>query len=333
VAGNRPLLTVAIPTYNRAPLLDKQLTWLSGALSDRGEDCEVLVSDNGSDDATADVIAKWRPRVQARSFQHNRHSSNIGAVRNIAHCLQSAEGRYVWAISDDDPIMPGTITYIVDRLKGKSDVGLLNLNYSTYKAATGELIAERCYSFTRDEDHADGRGVFEQCLDEDVFGVATTTAQVYSSDLVRQAVAAWPAGLDNLAVQIFWSGFCALRGGMGVTADEHLKCSIGAHYFTGDPLLKFRLRFPDMAEVALKLNEVGYSREACERVVLRQVGALPSNARLVAMSARRAPGPTARALGAWFSTLKWAGWGRVASYAVTRIARRVQRRRALPRVL
>ena len=40
------LLTLAIPTYNRAELLDKQLTWLAQAIIGIESDCEIFVSDN-----------------------------------------------------------------------------------------------------------------------------------------------------------------------------------------------------------------------------------------------------------------------------------------------
>jgi hypothetical protein len=40
------LLTIAIPTYNRADLLDKQLTWLSQGIKGFESECEILVSDN-----------------------------------------------------------------------------------------------------------------------------------------------------------------------------------------------------------------------------------------------------------------------------------------------
>ncbi|GCL41722.1 glycosyl transferase family protein [Dolichospermum planctonicum] len=44
------LLTIAIPTYNRAELLDKQLTWLSRAIKGFKTECEILVFDNCSDE-------------------------------------------------------------------------------------------------------------------------------------------------------------------------------------------------------------------------------------------------------------------------------------------
>ena len=40
------LLTIAIPTYNRAALLDKQLAWLATAIKGFESECEIIISDN-----------------------------------------------------------------------------------------------------------------------------------------------------------------------------------------------------------------------------------------------------------------------------------------------
>jgi glycosyltransferase involved in cell wall biosynthesis len=54
------LLTIAIPTYNRADLLDKQLEWLSQAIKGYESECEIFVSDNCSSDHTQEIIQKWQ---------------------------------------------------------------------------------------------------------------------------------------------------------------------------------------------------------------------------------------------------------------------------------
>ncbi len=52
------LLTIAIPTYNRAEYLDKQLGWLAEAIKGYESDCEILVSDNCSTDHNQSIISK-----------------------------------------------------------------------------------------------------------------------------------------------------------------------------------------------------------------------------------------------------------------------------------
>ncbi len=96
--ADEPLVTIAIPTFNRAgsylPLC------LECALGQSYENLEVFVSDNCSSDATTQVVAaREDPRVR-----YHRHESNIGPVKNWNFCIQQARGRYFLMLQDDDSI-------------------------------------------------------------------------------------------------------------------------------------------------------------------------------------------------------------------------------------
>jgi len=54
------LLTIAIPTFNRATLLDRQIAWLAKIIKEFESECEIFISDNCSIDNTQDVIKKWQ---------------------------------------------------------------------------------------------------------------------------------------------------------------------------------------------------------------------------------------------------------------------------------
>jgi glycosyltransferase involved in cell wall biosynthesis len=94
-----PMLTIAIPTFNRAGFLQNLLKLLKDEVSTLAA-VEVLVSDNGSTDGTDAVIAMfsavWPALVSTRS------KSNIGADNNIRRCFDLARGRYIWIMGDDD---------------------------------------------------------------------------------------------------------------------------------------------------------------------------------------------------------------------------------------
>jgi glycosyltransferase involved in cell wall biosynthesis len=99
-----PLLTIAIPTYNRAAILERQLAWLAAAVRGHEADCELIVSDNASTDETPQVIDRWRAGLPAVLIRTHRQAQNVGAIRNIAWCIASASGRYVWSVGDDDAV-------------------------------------------------------------------------------------------------------------------------------------------------------------------------------------------------------------------------------------
>ena len=52
------LLTIAVPTYNRAELLNKQLAWLAKSIKGYESECEIIISDNCSEDNTQEIVKK-----------------------------------------------------------------------------------------------------------------------------------------------------------------------------------------------------------------------------------------------------------------------------------
>jgi glycosyltransferase involved in cell wall biosynthesis len=88
-------VSVVIPTHDRSSWL--RLT-LRSVLRQRNVDLEVFVVDDGSTDATADVVARMRePRVR---FVHHDHPRGVSASRN--HGAELARGEWVAFIDDDD---------------------------------------------------------------------------------------------------------------------------------------------------------------------------------------------------------------------------------------
>jgi glycosyltransferase involved in cell wall biosynthesis len=103
----RPLVTIAIPTFNRA-------SWLKGcvdsALSQTHANFEVLVSDNASTDETPAVLKEFNdPRLRIL-----RQQSNIGIMPNWNACLAAAKGEFIVFVPDDDRIAP----WMLDRCAG-----------------------------------------------------------------------------------------------------------------------------------------------------------------------------------------------------------------------
>lgn len=105
-----PLLTIAIPTYNRADYLQELLSNLMEQLVQRPE-IELLISDNASTDETTSVVLgllKENPGVR-----YIRNPTNIGADANFLQCFEMATGKYFWLVGDDDIVAPGGIAKIL----------------------------------------------------------------------------------------------------------------------------------------------------------------------------------------------------------------------------
>lgn len=264
-------LTIGIPTFNRAALLDKQIGWLARAIKGHESECEVIITDNCSTDDTPQVIASWQPAFARTTLRVNRHSTNVGAIRNIAYCIREATSTYVWTIGDDDRIYEHTLSYVLHALKQDPGLALLTLNFSSRWAQTGMIRFERC--FTIDDDFAapTGKALLERCLQQDEGGVACTTAQVYRTDLAHRALADWPEGVSNDGVQIYWTAFCAFHGPMKATKEAYMEITAGTHYFLEDRKLWFTLVYAHIPEVYVRLMNLGYPPPFCRDLVIRQV--------------------------------------------------------------
>lgn len=130
-----PLLTIAIPTYNRSRFLRELLQSLRGDLWGESR-IELIVSDNFSSDNTPSVVAEFVAQgMQIRSI---RNAANIGADANFVRCFEAAQGTYFWLIGDDDLVAPGAVPSILDRCQS-ADWDMVYLSQFAIKEPVGEL--------------------------------------------------------------------------------------------------------------------------------------------------------------------------------------------------
>ena len=120
----KPLLTIAIPTYNRAEILKQLLSELAGQLENDPR-VELIVCDNASPDATQAVVDEYRKCGLAMLYVRNE--SNLGADRNILQCFSRAGGKYVLVLGDDDYILPGGLAKLLQILSGDEEYDLVYL--------------------------------------------------------------------------------------------------------------------------------------------------------------------------------------------------------------
>ena len=100
---SRPLVSIAIPTYNRSAWLR---TALASAQAQTYEPLEIVVSDNASVDGTAEMV-----REMARADDRIRlfvNETNIGGL-NYLQALKRCRGDYVKFLNDDDLLLPGAV--------------------------------------------------------------------------------------------------------------------------------------------------------------------------------------------------------------------------------
>lgn len=149
----QPLLTIAIPTYNRAAYLRQSLEALLPQFAGR-RDVELLISDNASPDSTPALIQSFRER--GFDLIHQRNLTNIGADANFLQCYEMARGEYVWVVGDDDIVVPGAIGQILKTLETRRYglVGLGSFGFSGDQAPETRRLKGASTEFANGTDYA-----------------------------------------------------------------------------------------------------------------------------------------------------------------------------------
>ena len=95
---DRPAISCVVPAYNEAASLPILLEQLTGQLRSLTDAWEVLIVDDGSQDATADVMRAWTATPGVRLL---RLSRNFGKEAALTAGIDHAEGRVVVLMDAD----------------------------------------------------------------------------------------------------------------------------------------------------------------------------------------------------------------------------------------
>jgi glycosyltransferase involved in cell wall biosynthesis len=114
------LLSVCIPTRNRAPFLRDLLKAFAKQIREdqlSANDVSFYVSDNASDDQTPEVFKEFNQQVPQSKYWRN--SSNIGGDRNIHQVRTYAQGEYTWDLGDDELLADKALVNLVRLLRAQ----------------------------------------------------------------------------------------------------------------------------------------------------------------------------------------------------------------------
>ena len=173
-----PLLTIGIPTYNRAKFLKRLLEQLCTELAGLEGQVEVFVSDNASTDDTPKVLKEMAGSMPPLRIHRNK--SNVGAVRNVLQTAAMGQGTYTILIGDDDIYVPGALRRLMEDLKAAPaiDAAILNFNYSNGPAFS-----------VRGEHLVSGLGrPFDSYFIEALTRIQFIGAVLFSSEMARRIV-------------------------------------------------------------------------------------------------------------------------------------------------
>jgi hypothetical protein len=132
MTNERPLLSLCIPTYNRADWLRVGLMALAPMVQLAGGLVEVVVSDNCSPDGnkTANVV---REAQSLYPIRFHRQKTNCGLNPNIMSLVNEfARGEYVWVVGEDDDVCNDGLTRLLAVLQARPELNYVHVNHLLY---------------------------------------------------------------------------------------------------------------------------------------------------------------------------------------------------------
>lgn len=117
---DKPLVSIGIPTHNRATSLGRTLT---SVLAQDYRPLELIISDNASTDSTPDLC-----RELAKEYswiRYSRSDTNLGPTANFNRLPGISRGDYYMWLADDDWLAENYISECLERLRSHSDYSLV----------------------------------------------------------------------------------------------------------------------------------------------------------------------------------------------------------------
>lgn len=115
---HQPLVSILIPTYNRADFLGYAL---DSALNQTYKNIEVIVHDDASTDDTPNLLKKYSdPRL--RIIRTKTNHGMLGGWNYIQH---KAKGKYIKFLASDDLIAPTCVSELVQAAEAHPDAAII----------------------------------------------------------------------------------------------------------------------------------------------------------------------------------------------------------------
>lgn len=129
----KPEVSVCIPTFNRAYILEKVI---QSVLSQTYKDFELFISDDASSDDTEEVVKSFNDS----RIRYHINKNNLGLINNWNFVIKNAKGEYVFKLDDDDYIAATFLEKVVPLFKKHPNIGSVYTGFYYAKGYNGEYI-------------------------------------------------------------------------------------------------------------------------------------------------------------------------------------------------
>ena len=122
-----PLVSICVPTFNRAGYLRRSLPLIC---AQDYRPLEILISDNASTDETQQICREAALRDDR--IRYVRQPKTIGLYSNYGNhnfCIRESRGEFLCFFHDDDQYQPDIVKHLAAFLSGHPEVGLVCSNW------------------------------------------------------------------------------------------------------------------------------------------------------------------------------------------------------------
>lgn len=140
------VLGICIPTYKRP---DQLMACVRSIIQSVGKlNIPVFISDDSADDTNVVTIEQLRALYP--HILHYRNRKNLGIDRNILRSVDICSYRYAWLLGEDDRLLPGAVSHVLDVLK-REDPFFLYVNYASIDASMKIILKDRSLHLKEDD--------------------------------------------------------------------------------------------------------------------------------------------------------------------------------------
>ncbi len=110
----RPTVTILLPAYNEAEIITKSLTILCDSISalDKKYNLDILIVNDGSEDATGELAEELAQSHTNISVHHNKVNQNLGGA--LRSGFKHAKGEYIVVLDIDLSFGPDNVEKLMD---------------------------------------------------------------------------------------------------------------------------------------------------------------------------------------------------------------------------
>ncbi|WP_066377738.1 MULTISPECIES: glycosyltransferase family 2 protein [unclassified Anabaena] len=140
--SSEPLVSVIIPTYNRAEYLKQAI---ASAVKQTYHNIEIIVSDNCSPESPQAIVESF----QDSRIKFWRHPENMGMLPNQMNAFKMAQGKYVASLHDDDIWHEDFLAKLIPHLEADSQL-ILGFCDQYIIDSKSQINHEKTEVYTRD---------------------------------------------------------------------------------------------------------------------------------------------------------------------------------------